>query len=278
MVTCLRRGKSSPDALDKRDIEKAFSLVELSIVLVILGLLTGGILAGQSLIRAAELRSVSTSIVRFSTAILTFQDKYLALPGDIANATAFWGKDDAACATQSGTTMTPGTCNGNGNGIVGFQINNNTATENYEMFRAWQHLANAGLVEGNYTGIAGSINVRDADVGRNVPNTRITNVGIMYGYITLSTGLFADITGKNIFMIGGEDNSSTSPAGGAGPTWLPFLTPAEAYNVDMKLDDGKPGSGSIRPMGGTCTDTQVIATAQFVLQNNAKDCSINYLF
>ncbi|PZU43073.1 MAG: prepilin-type cleavage/methylation domain-containing protein, partial [Sphingomonas sp.] len=63
-----------------------FSLVELSIVLVILGLLTGGILGGQSLIRAAEIRSIGVDFNRFSTATYTFRDKYMGLPGDITNA------------------------------------------------------------------------------------------------------------------------------------------------------------------------------------------------
>ena len=67
----------------------AFSLVELSIVLVILGLLVGGVLSGQSLIRAAELRSVTTEYSRYTTAISSFRDKYFALPGDMSNATSF---------------------------------------------------------------------------------------------------------------------------------------------------------------------------------------------
>ena len=70
----------------------AFSLVELSIVLVILGLLTGGILTGQNLIRAAELRSVVTEFQTYQTAVMTFRDKYFALPGDMTNATDFWGE------------------------------------------------------------------------------------------------------------------------------------------------------------------------------------------
>src|SRR5438552_4058186 len=81
---------------------QAFSLVELSIVLVILGLLVGGILSGQSLIRAAELRSVTTEFSRYLAAVQSFKDKYFALPGDMANATAFWGiaggtGSDATC-------------------------------------------------------------------------------------------------------------------------------------------------------------------------------------
>jgi Tfp pilus assembly protein FimT len=49
-----------------------FSSVELAIVLVILGLLVGGILAGQSLIRAAEIRGITTDMTRFNTATQTF--------------------------------------------------------------------------------------------------------------------------------------------------------------------------------------------------------------
>ena len=71
--------------------KKAFSLVELSIVLVILGLLVGGILSGQSLIRAAQLRSVTADYTRFVTAVNTFRDKYFALPGDMTNAQSVWG-------------------------------------------------------------------------------------------------------------------------------------------------------------------------------------------
>lgn len=96
--------------------------MELSIVLVILGLLTGGILAGQLLIRAAELRSVTTEYNRYVTAVQSFRDKYFALPGDMNNAAAFWGAADgstgntAACVTTASTSTA--TCNGDGNGIV----------------------------------------------------------------------------------------------------------------------------------------------------------------
>ena len=76
---------------DGRGKRSAFSLVELSIVLVILGLLTGGILSGQSLIRAAELRSVTTEYSRYTAATYSFRDKYFALPGDMSNAESFWG-------------------------------------------------------------------------------------------------------------------------------------------------------------------------------------------
>ena len=131
-------------------MRKGFSLVELSIVLVILGLLVGGVLSGQSLIRAAELRSVSNDLSRYAAAAQTFRDKYFAIPGDMPNATSFWGSagganNDAAC--QAAQTTAAATCNGDGNGDL---LNNNGESEPY-LF--WKHLANAGLIEGSYSGI-----------------------------------------------------------------------------------------------------------------------------
>ena len=87
-------------------LKRAFSLVELSIVLVILGLLVGSVLAGQSLIRAAELRSVATEYNKYVTASRTFRDRYFGLPGvliwkQLANAGLIEG-------TYSGTTATNG--------------------------------------------------------------------------------------------------------------------------------------------------------------------------
>ena len=81
-----------------------FTLVELSIVLVILGLLVGGVLAGQSLIHAAELRAISTELTNYKTAIGAFRDKYLAIPGDMNNAVKFWGAQ--AGSTADGTDAT----------------------------------------------------------------------------------------------------------------------------------------------------------------------------
>ena len=144
-----------------------FSLVELSIVLVILGLLTGGILAGQSLIRAAELRTVTNDFTRYVTATHTFRDKYFSIPGDMTNATKFWGAADPTPATcRALTTPSTGTatCDGNGNGTI---LTPGDATTFFEMHRFWQHLAHAGLIEGTYTGVTAVA----AQPGKVIPGT-----------------------------------------------------------------------------------------------------------
>jgi len=140
-----------------------FSLVELSIVLVILGLLVGGVLAGRDLIRAAELRGATTEYARFMAANHAFRDKYMAWPGDITNATAFWGKDATNCNGHTGTAATPGTCNGNGDGQI-------TVGSGLELTRYWQHLALTGLIEGTYAGVAAAGGAFDRSPARPSPD------------------------------------------------------------------------------------------------------------
>src|SRR6201999_103149 len=74
--------------IHKRTSEQGFTLIELSIVLVIIGLIVGGVLVGQDLIRAAEIRATLTQVEKFNTAVNTFYGKYGALPGDMNNGVA----------------------------------------------------------------------------------------------------------------------------------------------------------------------------------------------
>lgn len=216
-----------------------FTLVELSIVLVILGLLVGGVLAGQSLIRAAELRSVSTESQRYITAVMAFRDKYFALPGDMANATAVWGKDNTNCSGNTGTAATPGTCNGDANGTV---AHTGGVNANSEVFQFWKQLNLAGLIEGNYTGLAGSVTPSggyDAIPGTNVPRSKLSNAG-------WSIQFFGSFVGDSTFYAADYGHVLLFGAYNAGnSTFNVVLKPEEAWNIDTKIDDGKPGTGKI---------------------------------
>ncbi len=216
--------------------ESGFSLVELSIVLVILGLLVGGVLTGQSLIRAAELRSVTTEFQKYQAATNTFRDKYFALPGDMTNATAFWGAAHATPATCLTTTGTgTQTCDGNGNGLIDIGA---AASQRSESFTLWAHLANAGLLEGSFSGFAGAANLGDAVIGTNVPRAKLGNAGwtaFIIGNFAGSADLYALDYG-NMLIFGAEGTSDTS---------APVLKPEEAWNIDTKIDDGKPARGRV---------------------------------
>lgn len=217
-----------------------FSLVELSIVLVILGLLSGGILGGQSLIRAAELRALNTEYQRYATAAQTFRDKYFALPGDMAEATRFWGRqvNAAHCITNSGQAVNSatGVCDGNGNGQITIGTG---AAQSSESFQYWRQLAAAGLIEGTYTGLAESANQYHASAA-NLPRSRFPQAywSILYnGYFDGSTS--DDFSGQydNYYVVGALATNSFN--------WNRILTPEEMWNIDTKSDDGKPGTGRI---------------------------------
>lgn len=222
--------------------------MELSIVLVILGLLTGGILGGQSLIHAAELRKVSVEYQEWQTAINTFKDKYFQLPGDMNNAIQFWGNADdgthtGECADNDADAGTgTETCNGDGNGLI---------DQDHENLRFWQHLSNAGLISGNYTGVEGSFGAGHAVPGENVPATKFGRGG---GWtprsIPYSSGDSEDFAYSygQCFRMGAQASYASS-------TWFPLFTPEELWNIDTKIDDGRPAQGNvIANWWDDCTD------------------------
>lgn len=254
--------------------QSGFSLVELSIVLVILGLLVGGVLSGQSLIRAAELRSVSADFSRYQTAVMTFRDKYFALPGDMANATAFWGKDAAICNSQAGVVASPGTCNGDNNSVLG-----NAGASNPELFRTWQHLALSGLIEGNFTGVAGPMTARHAVIGQNVPRARISQAGFSFYhaiYDNTHTQRYVNASAKNLIEFGRASDIS-----GGHETNVPAIRPEEAWNIDTKMDDGRPALGNVmtwKPGGSyTCSTNADPAIAAYNLTNSSIGCNLQFV-
>tara|TARA_B100001123_G_scaffold446879_1_gene602658 strand:+ start:763 stop:1611 length:849 start_codon:yes stop_codon:yes gene_type:complete len=254
-----------------RGSHAGFSLVELSIVLVILGLLTGGILTGQSLIRAAELRAVTTEFQRYQTALQSFRDKYFALPGDMRNATAFWGSmTNCGAASPSGTGTQ--TCNGDGNGI----INSGAALQTSEIYGFWQHLANAGLIEGSYSGISGATSSLNSVINQNVPGSKVSNAGWFPYYLGQSSGSTSQYAMDygNAFTYGADDPTMQ--------TYLPILTPAELWGIDTKIDDGKPAMGKLIARfwnnacsaadNGSHSNTNLVAS--YKLSASTIECSI----
>lgn len=260
---------------------RAFSLVELSIVLVILGLLTGGILAGQSLIRAAELRAVSAEYSRYVAATHTFRDKYRALPGDMANATRFWLQSSTAsnCAnTTSAATAATGTCDGNGNGTIQAAVA--TAGASGELHQFWRQLALAGLVEGTYTGVQDTnTTINSVLIGTNAPASKSgSRMGWMaYAGQPDTTTSYTLPSYGNYLMIGAQ-------SAGTVPLWTGALTPEEAWNIDTKLDDGKPATGKTiargfdacgQPDTGAATTTNLAAS--YAVSNSARICSLYFI-
>ena len=259
-------------------MQRGFSLVELSIVLVILGLLTGGILAGQSLIRASEIRAVVSEYQRYATATQTFRDKYLSVPGDMSNATRFWNRqvNQAWCVTNSSASVTtPGTCDGDGDGLV-----ENTAgavSQSSERFQIWRQLANAGLIEGNYSGYTGSTAVDAPVVGDNTPPGKVATTG----WSAYARGNYAGLTA---YLFAGDYGNELSLTRWTSGTGSGFLKAEEVWSIDTKLDDGKPGKGFIFVWNiGECTDagtgagSETNTSASYLLTATTTNCGIHFL-
>jgi prepilin-type N-terminal cleavage/methylation domain-containing protein len=145
--------------------QKGFTLVEIAIVLVIIGLLLGGILKGQEMITQAKIKNVIADFSGISAAYHGYQDRYRAIPGDDANATR-WGAG----------------LGGSGDGVVTGTYADTTV--DVESRRWWDHLRRAGFVAGTgqqqpFNALAGVIGVQTGDAGSPIAATLGGFAGLM---------------------------------------------------------------------------------------------------
>lgn len=198
--------------ISRRPATAAFSLVELSLVIVIIGILVGAVVGGKAIIRAAELRSVMTDANNYVTAANNFRTQYRYLPGDLPTATSYWSTS----------------ANGNGDNII-----DGTGGE---QFRFWEQLNLAGMVEKTFTGAAGGGGADHSIPGTNVPDSRIQQSGFSFFYRNDagSTTTYVANLGNQLAYGGVVANSKPTTA---------ILTPVDAFSMDTKMDDGVPGTG-----------------------------------
>lgn len=132
--------------------QQGFTLVEIAIVLVIIGLLLGGILKGQEMITQAKIKNAIADFSGISAAYHGYQDRYRAIPGDDPGAAARW----------------TGAVAGDANGVVSGTYNSSTAGAETRLW--WDHLRRAGFVAGTgqeqpFNAVVGKLGVQTGDNG-----------------------------------------------------------------------------------------------------------------
>lgn len=227
----------------------AFTLVELAIVLVVIGLLVGSVVAGRSFIKSAELSSVMTEALAYRAAFGQFQARYQAVPGDYYRATANWNTGD-----------------GDGNGFIRAGTNNAS-----EMFLAFQHLSLAGLTEGSFITPTTTITP-----GEHAPLTPFKGVTYVFNHPNALDGnlfndsFYFDGTYHHVLQIAGaRPNVMPFPE-------EPFLTAKQAFSLDTKFDDSLPGQGMlVAPKAGAlsnCASTDDVITASYMTGGAGISC------
>jgi len=190
-------------------------------VLVIIGLLIGGILVGQSMIESSKINKTVSELRQYEILAKQFKDVYHYFPGDVSNSDGKFGS---------------GVSNGNQDGTVRYG--------HLEMPGSWEQLNRAGFVDTAYDG--SSVNgVGGVKIGVNVPATPLDKKKTAFIFESHHTANsvwnVAEYTRTWIQIVA----APTAFGGASYPTDYAAMTTARAMAMDEKMDDGKPATGKL---------------------------------
>jgi prepilin-type N-terminal cleavage/methylation domain-containing protein len=203
--------------------QTGFTLIEIAIVLVIIGLLLGGVLKGQELINSAKVKNLATDFKNIPVYIYGYQDKFRALPGDDAQASSHVQTATNAttptskCNNDVAPTSASGNCTGNG--LIDGLYTSTTLTDEVQLF--WQHVRLAGLAPGPTA---------------NVTDYRPTNA---------SGGVIGIQSGSSIAAYSPILDSGNSPIRGTYIVCSEGILGKFAKQLDIQMDDGSTDTGSM---------------------------------
>lgn len=210
--------------------QSGFTLIEIAIVLVIIGLLLGGVLKGQELINSAKVKNLAGDFKNIPVFIYGYQDKFKSLPGDDRNVGDHLG-GVCANATPGDPSTSPciATFANTGNGVINGMWDSLTAADESIVF--WQHVRIAGLAPGETT----------------VNFTTYLPTNAVGGRIGITNG-----TATNLPITGLRGSHIICSAGILGKY---------AKQLDTTLDDGNPATGSLMVKADVAAPAPVPAAA-----------------
>ncbi len=251
-----------------------FTLLEMAIVIVIIGLLVGGLAGMRAYSRNASISAMMNDARFYITAFNQFQNRYGSPPGDLLGAAAMW--------SAAG--------DGDGNGLIRATSTAGNGNRD-ELFYTFEHLALGGFIPGSYTGATagGTANAKLEGSTKNVPGTSIDKVALLFDNPDFSTATSGDgfISGQtdyfdgqypNTLIITGLIDTATAIDTIAGRSG--FLTPKQMLQLDEKHDDGRPATGMmvVREPASTgatdqeCANSTDAAAAVYKTTVDGKNC------
>ncbi len=268
--------------MQRTSTQRGFSLVEMSIVLLIIALVTGGFAYSRMLLRSAQVQSITTDINQYKSAINAFVIKYDGLPGDMVNNSTYWphAMDGITAVVWAGDgSESIGDINGDGNGRI----------DNYEPLYAWLILDISGVAPGLSTKLRGhSVGSDGSSIlgylnevfgipsanacypvapGSNIPPTQIDGGGYQLSHS--HTTLYG--RNDNAIIVGKLEGPA--PSGMRGP----LLTPAEAIQLDAKMDDGIANTGTVVADSGVASATPCLSGSnQYLKDDTNVSCYLQF--
>jgi prepilin-type N-terminal cleavage/methylation domain-containing protein len=244
--------------------KSAFSLIELSIVLIVIGLLIAGITGGASLIKSSELRSVMGEARGYSVAVNAFYSQFNALPGDYG--------------TGVGTATA-----GNGDGKIEYYGTGSVS----ESASAWQALKAIGAVDTITAGATAAATTAPV-FGTTAPASKIKSSGWAFDYRTLAEGASTGVAAnQNVVVLTGAIGTTGLTAGsvtlvqGSANVASAAITGADALSIDAKIDDNFAQTGKVRGLNPAATDAgcysiTASATSAYITTSTSKVCALTY--
>lgn len=210
-----------------------FTLVEIAIAMIIIGLLIGGTFGGMQIIEAAKVAKTSSDLKSFDAGGLIFKDSFGRLPGDLR---------DPSIKLRNCTTP-PCSIGGNGDRKIGGDFDSSAITATSEQFVYWQHMLAADLISNVKP-------VSDLTFGEGQPDSPLDSGG--YRMIGVSSIHGTVMQSKQKHVIWASENSDgtySAAPGGAQDS----IRCDQIRKLDRKMDDGHASRGRVVG-GGWCTD------------------------